>query len=56
MAEGVFSAASVSDLARRLDVDMPISLAVDGILNHFADIDATIEGLLSRPAGVEEGT
>ena len=55
VAEGVFSAASVSDLARRLDVDMPISLAVDGILNHFADIDATIEGLLSRPAGAEEG-
>ena len=56
VAEGVFSAASVTGLARRLDVDMPISLAVDGILNHFADIDATIEGLLSRPAGVEEGT
>ncbi|MCH7551227.1 MAG: NAD(P)-dependent glycerol-3-phosphate dehydrogenase [Proteobacteria bacterium] len=55
VAEGVFSAASVSDLARRLDVDMPISLAVDGILNHFADIDATIEGLLARPAGAEEG-
>ncbi len=56
VAEGVFSAASVSDLARRLDVDMPISVAVDGILNHFADIDATIEGLLARPAGAEEGT
>ena len=55
VAEGVFSAASVSDLARRLDVDMPISLAVDGILNHFADIDATIEGLLSRPVGAEKG-
>ncbi len=55
VAEGVFSAASVGDLARRLDVDMPISLAVDGILNHFADIDATIEGVLSRPAGAKEG-
>ena len=49
VAEGVFSAASVSGLARTLDVDMPLCLAVDGILNHFADIDATIEGLLSRP-------
>ncbi len=56
VAEGVFSAASVIDLASRLKVDMPISLAVDGILNHFADIDASIEGLLSRPAGVEEKT
>ncbi len=49
VAEGVFSAASVSGLARTLDVDMPLCLAVDGILNHFADIDATIDGLLSRP-------
>ena len=54
VAEGVFSAASVTELARRLDVDMPISLAVDGIINHFADIDATIEGLLARPIGAEE--
>ncbi|MDA0306593.1 MAG: NAD(P)-dependent glycerol-3-phosphate dehydrogenase [Proteobacteria bacterium] len=54
VAEGVFSAASVTELAGRLNIDMPISLAVDGILNHFADIDASIEGLLSRPAGVEE--
>ncbi len=52
--EGVFSAASVTALARNLDVDMPISLAVDGIINHFADIDATMEGLLARPMGVEE--
>lgn len=49
VAEGVFSAASVSQLAIGLKVDMPLCLAIDGILNHFADIDATIEGLLSRP-------
>ncbi len=54
VAEGVFSAASVTELARRLDIGMPICLAVDGILNHFADINATVEGLLSRPAGAEE--
>ncbi len=53
VAEGVFSASSVSELARRLDVEMPICLAVDGVLNHFADIDATIEGLLARPFGAE---
>ena len=53
VAEGVFSASSVSELARRLDVEMPICLAVDGVLNHFADIDATIKGLLARPFGVE---
>ncbi|MCH7937306.1 MAG: NAD(P)-dependent glycerol-3-phosphate dehydrogenase [Proteobacteria bacterium] len=54
VAEGVFSAASVSELAGSLSVDMPLSVAVDGILNHFADIDATIEGLLARPAGAEQ--
>ncbi len=54
VAEGVFSAASVTALARDLDVDMPISLAVDGIINHFADIDATMGGLLARPMGAEE--
>ncbi|MCW9034666.1 MAG: NAD(P)-dependent glycerol-3-phosphate dehydrogenase [Rhodospirillales bacterium] len=47
--EGVFSASSVTDLAKRLDVEMPICTAVDGIINHFADIEATIKGLLSRP-------
>ncbi|MCH2327335.1 MAG: NAD(P)-dependent glycerol-3-phosphate dehydrogenase [Rhodospirillales bacterium] len=54
VAEGVFSAVSVSELAGSLSIDMPLSVAVDGILNHFADIDATIEGLLARPAGAEQ--
>jgi len=49
VAEGVFTASSVTDLARRLKVEMPICTAVDGVINHFAGIDATIEGLLSRP-------
>ena len=49
VAEGVFSASSVTDLARRVEVDMPICTAVDGVINHFADIDATIANLLMRP-------
>ncbi len=53
VAEGVFSASSVSGLARRLGVDLPICLAVERVLNHHADIDATIEGLLSRPVSLE---
>ena len=53
VAEGVFSAAAVNQLARGLGIDMPICLAVDGILNHFSDIDAAIEGLLSRPVDLE---
>jgi glycerol-3-phosphate dehydrogenase (NAD(P)+) len=47
--EGVFSAASVGTLARRLQVDMPICFAVDAVLNAGADIDATIADLLARP-------
>ena len=53
VAEGVPTASSVSELARRLGVDMPICVAVDGVLNHFADLDATIEGLLARPYTTE---
>ena len=53
VAEGVSTASSVSELARRLGVDMPICIAVDGVLNHFADLDATIEGLLARAYKME---
>jgi glycerol-3-phosphate dehydrogenase (NAD(P)+) len=49
IAEGVASAESVSDLAAKLGVDMPIVNSVDGILHHFADLDATIAALLARP-------
>ena len=53
VAEGVFSAAAVTALARRLAVDMPISAAMDGVLNHAADIDATIAGLMARRPSAE---
>jgi glycerol-3-phosphate dehydrogenase (NAD(P)+) len=55
IAEGVFSAASVVALAAKLGVDMPICAAVDQVINHGADIDATIAGLLSRPFRAESG-
>ncbi|HEY9078542.1 NAD(P)H-dependent glycerol-3-phosphate dehydrogenase [Magnetovibrio sp.] len=51
--EGVFTAAAVTELARRKQVDMPICLAVDGVLNHGVDLDAIITGLLSRPLNIE---
>jgi len=47
--EGVHSAESVAALAHRLRVDMPITLAVDAVLNHGAGLDATIERLLAHP-------
>ena len=49
IAEGVASAAAVSDRARRAGIEMPIVAAVDAVLNRGADIDAEIRGLLARP-------
>ncbi len=48
-AEGAYTASAVVARASRHGVDMPISGAVDAILNHDADIDAAIEALLRRP-------
>lgn len=53
VAEGVHNAESVTELARRNQVDMPICLAVQAILNVDADLTAIIHGLLSRPLVVE---
>jgi glycerol-3-phosphate dehydrogenase (NAD(P)+) len=47
--EGVHSAESVAALARRHGADMPISMAVDQVLNHGAGVDATIAQLLAHP-------
>ena len=49
VAEGVFSASAVAMLAARHGVQMPISHAVDAVVNHDADIGQMIEELLSRP-------
>jgi glycerol-3-phosphate dehydrogenase (NAD(P)+) len=49
VAEGVHSAAAVVTLAERHGLEMPISQAVDGVLNHGAELEAALEGLLSRP-------
>lgn len=53
VAEGVFTASSVVGLARKAQVEMPICTAIDQVLNHFADIDAAIAGLLARPFKAE---
>jgi glycerol-3-phosphate dehydrogenase (NAD(P)+) len=53
IAEGVFTASSVTSLAQRMNVDLPICSAVDSVLNHSADIDATINTLLARPLKAE---
>lgn len=51
--EGVFSAESVTELGRRLGVDMAIPAAVDRVLNHGLDIDAAMAELLAYPTGSE---
>jgi glycerol-3-phosphate dehydrogenase (NAD(P)+) len=47
--EGVHSAESVAALARRHDVDMPITLAVDQVLNHGLGIEEAVARLLAHP-------
>lgn len=44
--EGAFSTEAVAALARRLDLDMPITFALDRVLNHGADISAELARLL----------
>jgi len=53
IAEGVYTASTMTSLARQLNVDLPICSAVDGVLNHFNDIDASINTLLLRPLKLE---
>jgi glycerol-3-phosphate dehydrogenase (NAD(P)+) len=54
VSEGVFTASSAVRLAKNLAVDAPLCTAMDQILNHNADIEATIKGLLARPVGAED--
>jgi glycerol-3-phosphate dehydrogenase (NAD(P)+) len=45
--EGAFSAQAVVTLAQQLGVDMPISFAVDRLLNHGAALDSAVAELVS---------
>jgi glycerol-3-phosphate dehydrogenase (NAD(P)+) len=49
VAEGAYTAGPVVSLAKQLDIEMPVSAAIDAIINHDADLDSVIEGLLARP-------
>ncbi len=44
--EGAFSAEAVAALARRLGIEMPITKAVDAVLNHGATVDEGITSLM----------
>lgn len=51
--EGVATAQSVTELAAKLGVEMPIAKAVNDILYNGANIDSTVKNLLQRPLRVE---
>lgn len=53
LTEGVATAESVSLLARKLGVTMPIAFGVADILSGASDIDSTVGKLLERPLGTE---
>ncbi len=53
LTEGVATAESVANLARKLGVTMPIMFAVDDILAGRMAINAAIERLMERPLGSE---
>ena len=51
--EGVATAAAVARLAGRLEIEMPISRAVDALFRHGESIDDMIDLLLRRPYRTE---
>ncbi len=54
LAEGVFTAAVLGEMARERGVDMPIAFAVAAVLGGELSVDAAIESLLARPLKAEE--
>ncbi len=53
VAEGVYTAAAVCEMAKKVGVELPICMAVDKVLKGEASVDDTIKVLLSRPFKTE---
>jgi glycerol-3-phosphate dehydrogenase (NAD(P)+) len=53
VAEGVYTSSAAVALAAELDIEMPITAAVDALLNRGAEIDTVIGTLLARPLRTE---
>jgi len=51
--EGAYSTEPVAGFATRLGLDMPITLALDQVLNHGADLGAAIASLVIRRAQLD---
>ena len=54
LAEGIFTAPVLLEMAREKNVDMPISTAVAAVLSGKLSVDKAIESLLTRPIKSEE--
>ena len=53
LAEGVFTAPALVEMARARNVDMPIAEAVAAVLDGRLNVDKAIESLLTRPFKAE---
>lgn len=53
LAEGVFTAPVLLEMARERAIDMPISAAVAALVSGTMSVDAAIESLLTRPLKAE---
>jgi glycerol-3-phosphate dehydrogenase (NAD(P)+) len=53
--EGIATSKSVSMLAEKLNLEMPITNAVKSILHDSASVRETVQKLLERPFTVEAG-
>ena len=53
LAEGMFTAAALVEMAGAQGVEMPIATAVAAVLEGRLDIDGAIESLLTRPFRAE---
>jgi predicted RNA-binding protein with PUA-like domain len=53
LAEGVYTASVLNDLAKRHDVDMPIVAAIADVLEGRASVEEVIGRLLTRPFRAE---
>ena len=53
LAEGVFTAPVLLEMAQANKIDMPISAAVVAVLEGALSVNEAIEGLLTRPVGAE---
>jgi glycerol-3-phosphate dehydrogenase (NAD(P)+) len=49
LAEGVFTASALTEMARERGIDMPIATATAAVLDGKLSVDAAIESLLTRP-------